>query len=208
MNTLLLASTTAVENVFIGCAVLGGAMFMVRLILMLMGGAEGDVDGDIGDVGDVGDIGDIDGDMDGVGDSDMDFQFLTVQGITSFFMMFGLVGLAMLHTLPEGPTQTTWSFGAATGAGMLSLVIMGKLTAMLFSLQSSGTLDLKNAIGQEGTIYLTIREGDTGKVRVELQGRLKVFEARSADGSELATDCRVRVTSVVSGNVFIVEPTE
>ena len=75
-------------------------------------------------------------------------------------------------------------------------------------LSSSSTLNLSNAIGEEGTIYLTIREGSTGKVRVEVQGRLKVFEARSADGSELKTDCRVRVTSVVSGNVFVVESIE
>jgi hypothetical protein len=201
MDALLLASTTAVENVFIGCAALGGALFLVRLILMLMGGAEGDVDGDVGDF-------DVDADAGGYGDSDVDFQFLTVQGITAFFMMFGLVGLAMLHTMSDGPTRTPWSFGAATGAGVFSLLLMGKLTATLFGLQSSGTLDLRNAIGQEGTVYLTIREGSTGKVRVEVQGRLKVFEARSADGSELKTDCRVRVTGIVSGNVFVVESVE
>ena len=73
---------TAVEKLFAGFAIVGGALFCVRLILFFVGGfGDGDMDAD-------GDFGDL-------GDSDVSFTVLTFQGVTAFFMMFGLTGLAL-----------------------------------------------------------------------------------------------------------------
>lgn len=194
--------------VFTICAAAGGGLFVVRLILQFTGifddgGFDGDVGGhiDIGhmDAGHV-DVGHAEGG--GLADSDISFRLITFQGLTAFFMMFGLTGRAILG-------ETTWGpFAAVAGAaavGAFTMWVIAKLFAMMRSLQSSGTLDIRNAIGESGSIYLTIPEAGTGKVRVTVQEHLRVFDALADDSSEIKTGEMVTVVRVTDGNVLVVK---
>jgi phage tail sheath gpL-like len=97
------------------------------------------------------------------------------------------------------------SFLGASVAGIIAMYLTAKIFQAFMNLQSSGTLNLNNAIGQEGLIYLTIPGGERGKVQVVIQDSQKIFDAVSADGSEIKTGAQVKVTKVVSGNVMVVE---
>ena len=212
-----------VETVFNVCAVLGGGLFVARLLLMLLGGdqgqgevgAAGDVgdvgDGDIGDVGDVGDagdVGDVDADGDGVADDAADggIKLLSFQSMMAFLMLFGLVGRAMLHTSGAG---STIAIVVALGAGIGAAYISAKLVSLLLQLQSSGTVNFENAVGEQGTVYLTIKTGQTGKVQVPVQGRFMEVDAVASDPeAEIKTGERIRVRRVVRGNVLVVTKVE
>ena len=90
-----------IEIIYWAAAIIGGTLFILRLIMMVIGGGLGDGDVDIPhDVDIPQDIhiaGDIHADVSGDhAAADMSFKLLSVQGLTSFFMMFGLVGLALL----------------------------------------------------------------------------------------------------------------
>ena len=65
--------------------------------------------------------------------------------------------------------------------------------------------DLKNAIGQEATVYLNIPAEGTGKVQVEVQERLMVLEAVSAEKTDLKTDDKVKVVGIVGGRTLSVK---
>ena len=187
------------EWFFLLCAVIGGTLFMIRLVLQFVGGdTDMDVDGDI----------DIDVDMDGDidadagGDSDVSFRLLSLQGITSFALMFGLVGLAMMR---QSGRNAIWALVAATVAGSATFWLMQWIFNKAKVLQSSGNIKMKNAVGKEGDVYLTIPSHGTGKARVSIQDHLKVWEATTNSNQEIKTGERVRVTGVVSGNVLVVE---
>ena len=208
MPILAQGETTGLELLFIACAALGGGLFVIRLVLFFLGGfGDTDADGDVGDVGDVdvGDVGDVDADVGGdIGDaveSAAAFKLLTLQGITAFLAMFGLVGLACYKAELGGAL----SVGGGVAAGAVSVAIITKLLAALLKLQSSGTINLKNAIGQDGSVYLNIPADGPGKVQVEIQERLMVLEAVSADKTELKTDDKVKVVGIVGGRTLKVK---
>ncbi|MHC5054466.1 MAG: hypothetical protein ACYTKD_07095 [Planctomycetota bacterium] len=115
--------------------------------------------------------------------------------------MFGLVGLACYKADLGGAL----SVGGGIAAGAVSVAIITKLLAALLRLQSSGTISLKNAIGQDGTVYLRIPADGTGKVQVEVQERLMVLEAVSAGKAELKTDDKVKVVGIVGGRTLRVK---
>lgn len=185
------------EWFFLLCALIGGVLFIFRLILQFVGG-DADVDGDI----------DIDVDMDGDidadtgGDSDVSFRLLSLQGVTSFGLMFGLVGLAMMRQSGQDAVR---ALAVATAAGLATVWLMKWIFNKAKVLQSSGNIKMKNAIGKEGDVYLTIPSHGTGKARVSVQNHLKVWDATTDNNQEIKTGERVRVTGVVSGNVLIVE---
>jgi membrane protein implicated in regulation of membrane protease activity len=135
------------------------------------------------------------------GDTDASFKLMSLQSITAFFMMFGLVGLA-LSRQSKWP-ETLSIFGALAG-GLFSVWVIGKLMVLLGKLQSEGTLDIRNAIGQEGTVYLTIPTGGSGVVQIAVQDCLRELTAISRDNTPVKTGERVIVEDVSGGNILVV----
>lgn len=204
---LFIEQMSGLEMVFAGCAVFGTALFIMRMILMFVGHTgDSDVDGhDIAhDIGHDMTAGDADAGHDfsghDVSETDVSFRLLSLQGITAFFMMFGLVGWGVLRSGDHHPLVPI-ECGAA--AGLLTVWVMKKIFQYAGMLQSSGTLNLQNAVGQDGTVYLTIKAGQPGKVQVTVQQRLSVLEAVAEDGQEIKTGRPVRVVKVTAGRLVV-----
>ena len=195
----------AMETFFLICALVGGVLFAFRLVMMFVGGGDTDFDGDVGDV----DI-DVDADMDAethIDDTgpDISFKLLSFQGLTAFFMMFGLVGLAMMRQSNQGDVQ---SLLFACMAGLGTVWIMKFVFPKAKMLQASGNIRMQNAIGAEGDVYLNIPADGIGKARVRVQNHLKIWDARTEDGQDIKTGERVRINRVVDGNILVVQKIE
>ncbi len=181
------------DSLFLFCAIVGGGVFVLRTVLMLFG---------VGDDHSFGSAGDVPGDVDAHSDMDAGARLLSIQGVAAFLMMFGLVGLALTR---ESGVASPIAMVVALGAALASMWVVAKVFAMMMRLQSSGTLDLASAIGQEGVVYLTIKPGSGGQVQVTVQGRLGVYDAQARSDREIATGCAVRVVGVRASQL-VVEP--
>lgn len=184
---------SGLELFFIICAVIGGGLFIVRFAIQLFGGGDTDADTDT-------DLQVGHADVDHV-DADVSFKLLTLQGLTAFFMMFGLVGFAMLR---ESHASGGVALASASAAGLGTVWLIGRIFSSVKKLQSSGTMDNAAAVGEQGTVYLTIRAQGTGKVQVTMHGRPREFEATAKDGAEIKTGERIKVLEV-NGSVLVVE---
>ncbi|HET60096.1 MAG TPA: hypothetical protein ENN32_06980 [Chloroflexi bacterium] len=203
---------TTLEYIYLACAIAGAIIFVVRIVLMFVGGFGGDTDMDL-DVGaDGADFGDIEMELDGadfdasiegfdlaeasadsdLGDTDLSFRFLSVQGISSFIMMFGIVGLA----IAKAPIHPVFSLFAGIGAGLFTVWIISLIFVAATGLQSDGTMRMTSAVGETGKVYLRIPAEDVGKVQVVVQGALRVLEAFSEDGAAIPTGTKVKVVDV------------
>ncbi|MFN2352867.1 MAG: hypothetical protein ABR497_13085 [Kiritimatiellia bacterium] len=181
-------SLSAMEAFYAGCALFGGILFLIRTVLMF-----------------VGEVGDMDVGEDGLSvpdDADASFKVLSLQSLTAFFMMFGLVALALSRQAGWGHWGSVLGGGAA---GAFAVWLIGRIFLGMHRLQADGTLRIENAVGQAGEIYLNIAPGKTGQVRVTVQGQLRVFDAVAAEGVGLQTGDRVVVDRVLGGNVLVVK---
>ncbi len=186
MNAFL-ESLTRVEQIYAGCAVFGAALFLLRTVLLVAGHGEAGADGDAGDVHE---------------DADASFKVLSLQGLTAFFMMFGLASLALSRQGGWGPV---WPVVGGLAAGLFTVWVIARIFTGMKKLQSDGTLRLEQAVGQEGEVYLPVAPGKSGQVRVTVQGQLRVLSA-ATDGAVLETGTRIRVVRVTGGNLLWVEP--
>lgn len=184
----------SIDRLFMIAAFVGGGLFAVQLILMFIGG--GDVDAD------------VDADFDVSGDAgvhdptNVSFKVLSLQGITAFIMMFGLVGWAMRADSKAAPLP---SLAAALAAGWVSTWVISKLFAFFNGLQSSGTFDMRKAIGTTAQVYLTVGPNKPGKVSIIVGNRSLTVDATTDGLQTLATGTSVMVTRVVSDTVVVVE---
>jgi membrane protein implicated in regulation of membrane protease activity len=193
----MLSNLSGIEIFYLICAILGGVFVFVRIIMMVVGMDHDAGQGDL-DVGGH-DIGHDAGSSHT--DSDSGFKALSIHSLSSFFMMFGLVGLALYRQSRAG---LFLSLAGAVAAGFGAVWVIGKLFSMVAKLQSSGTIDINRAVGAQGKVYLRIPENGTGRVLVTVSNSLREYDAQSNDGKEIVSDTPIRVVWV-DGNVLVVE---
>lgn len=192
-----MSELSTIELIYWASTIIGGTLFVLRTMMLVLGGGFGEGDFDA----------DFDADMDASFDeidhdaTDASFKLLSLQGLTAFFMMFGLVGLALFHS---GLHVAITIFGSVA-AGLITAWILSLIFKAMLSLQSDGTLDIQNAIGQVGEVYLTIPAKGTGQVRVVVQGALRVFDAMSVNNKKIVTGEKIKVVEAISGNLLKVE---
>ena len=186
---------SSLDRGFAVSTLLGALLFFLRVTLMLVGGD------------DAGDAGDLDApddfELDHADAADSSFRILSLQGLMAFFLIFGLTGLTLTQ---EVGAHAVVAFFVAFAAGVAAMFVIGLLYLVFQRMQSSGTINLQNAIGQEGEVYLNIPAGGTGQVRVAVQGRLRVEDAMAASGEALPTGTKIAVTDVRGHAVLVVTP--
>lgn len=178
------------EFTFWSLAIVGTVVFVFKLIMLFVG-----LDGDS----------DLDFDLEDGGDSTGAFNLLSLQSVACLAMGTGWMGLVALLNLGFGSLHS-WSLGLAFG--FVLVVASAKLMQLAMSLESSGTLNLQRAVGQNGTVYLRIPEDGVGQVQVIVQGRLVTTDARSS-GPSIATGTKIRVEGIdgsTAGSTLIVAP--
>lgn len=186
----MLESFTGIQKVYIYCIIVGGVFFLVRLSLTFLG---------MGDHHDIDHAGDVDGHDHPTPDAD--FKLLSIQGFTAFLLIFGTFGLAAARSSHLSTLQSC-TIGVLSGLAMVWLV--NKLFHLFSKMQHAGNIDLKNAIGQVGSVYLTITSLTPGKVTVLVQGRLMTLDA-TTNADSIPTGTQVRVVAILN-NMLLVEP--
>lgn len=136
------------------------------------------------------------------GDS-IPFQFLSLKSIVGFFVMFGWSGLGLLSA-----GVTSWLvILLSVICGLLMMLAMASLFYFMSKLTESGTLNMKNAVGRLGEVYLTIpanRKG-MGKVQLTVQGSIQTLDAITDDPEAIATSSLIEVLDVIDQQILLVK---
>ena len=188
------------QTIYWACAILGCTLVGIQVVLQIFGLFDTDVDVD-GAHADV-DAGHVDVDAghaadsgihDAQGHGNVMFGVLSFKALSAFAGIFGLVGLILI----DREVGTGGRVAASAGAGFVGMLGVGWMMRGFSRLQSSGNIDIRNAVGCRGTVYLPIPQGKTGqgKVTVIVQGRSMEFGAIT-DGEALATGAHVTVLRV------------
>jgi hypothetical protein len=169
-------------------AVVGTAFFVLKLLLSLL----------------FGDGGDLDGDVSAIGESDSAFSLFSTLSILAFFMGAGWMGLACRV---DWELNSLVSAAAATGFGSTLMLTASGMMAMARRLNRVVEYDLATAVGHTATVYMSIpAKGEgRGQIKVAVSGRLKTLDAIS-DGPKIPEFQSVKVLSVRDDGVFVVEP--
>lgn len=178
---------TLFEKIYWIVAIAGSVILLILIVMTLVGG-------------DVDDLGDVDADIDG--DTGIGFQFLSFKNLMGFLTIFGWSGLACL----DNGLSTGMTIFISVVCGLLMMLAMASLFYYLSKLQSSGTLNLKNAKDQIGEVYLTVgaNRSRIGKVSVNVQGTLRELQALTDEDKDLVQGNVVKVHDVTDTGILIV----
>lgn len=200
------------------CIAVPSTLILVLQLLLTMIGGHSDGGVDISDTSGLDLPGgtDMDFDLDGDGIPDhlpdvidggnpADFgslRLLTVQTIVTFLAVFSWVSIICVSS----GAKPLFSGMIGAGCGLAMMWVVAKMVQASRKLAENGILNLKNAIGETATVYLTIppQNSGNGKVTMQLQGRFGEFDAVSMGEQPIPNGTRVIVTDV-QGDVLVVE---
>ncbi len=170
-------------------AIVGSIFFVLRLLLMFVGGGDLGLDADV--------------DLDHPDSTDT-FKVLSIQSIAAFLMGAGWGGIAGLRAF-----EWTWInallFGIA--CGVATVWLLGMLLKAVYDLQASGNVRVERAVGAEGTVYVSIPQAGEGRGQVQLvvDGRQRIYTAVT-EGESIASQSRIRVVRVNEDRTLTVTP--
>ncbi len=175
---------SVLQTCFLASMIGGGLLFLAEIIISTVGGGiDGPAEGIVQDLG----------------TSDYAFRFFSLFSISAFLFTGGCIGM-WSHSIFNSSIVSLILFILA--GGVVSLLIQFIMRAML-KLQTSGNVQLSNAVGQTATVYLKIPVGGKGQVEITIQDRKKILSAMTEDSEEIPTGTKVTVTSVSSSCLVV-----
>jgi len=147
---------------------------------------------------------DMDADHDGsfTDDHGDGMHIFSVKSILAFLMFYGWTGLAAFqYGIISWLIVTIISFGI----GGLMMLFTAWLFFMMMKLQSSGTMDMKNAIGQIGEVYLTVpaKKKGSGQIQMIIQGTYRTLDAVTEELEDIKTGTFVEIIDVISDTLVV-----
>lgn len=183
------------EPIYAVMALLGTLLFIIKMIMMIVGGdANSDLDG-----------GDFEGDIDGPDhvDGSQSFTLVSVQSILAFFMGTGWIGLACREQWAVNPMPAVF---VSAGFGFLMMLMSSYMNMKIKSLNFTPVNRIdKKAIGLKGRAYTDIpsKGKGMGQVEITINEKQQIIQAFSHDGA-IKAFTNVRVIRVDdSGNLTV-----
>lgn len=179
------------EQIFWLIAIPSTVVFLVLLGMTIFGGDVSDSDVST----------DVDGSL-ADGDS-IPFQFLSLKNIVAFFAVFGWSGVGFINA-----GMAAWLvIILAAICGLLMMLAMAALFYFMSKLAENGTLNMKNAVGKLGEVYLVIpaNRGGMGKVQLNVQGSLRTLDALTDENSAIPTNSIIEVLDVIDEQILLVK---
>ena len=127
-------------------------------------------------------------------------RMLSLRGIVAFMAVSGWTGISLLD-LGAAPGLAV---AGAAAAGFLAMLLVAWFMKMMTKLQQDGAIDLQNAVGLTGEVYIPITPEQKGKITLLLQERLCELDA--AGDEPMKTGQRVKVIRVTDDHTAVVQP--
>lgn len=135
---------------------------------------------------------------------DSGLRLFTLRGLVAFFAVLGWTGLTLLRQNVSLPL----SVGIAVAAGLIALVLVAMVMRWFYKSQNSGNMELRNALGISGTVYITIppaRQGQ-GKINLVLQNQYSELSAVTDNETPILSGTEVTVVGISGINTLVVKP--
>lgn len=178
---------TSFEKILWYISIPSSILFLIQMLMTFIGLGGDDSDADSGGDGD-----------DGSGSA---FRIFTIRNIIIFFTVFGWSGI----TLYNSGWRESYVIIVSIFIGILVMSIVAALFYSITRLVQNGTMEITNAKGKTGEVYIPIpgNKAGIGKVNIMLQGAVREMDAMT-EGENLPRGTIVKVTEVIN-NILLVE---
>ncbi len=172
------------QNILIAISIFSTFLYILKLVIFIFVGGDTEIDSN----------------FDVMTETDISFNFLSVQTILAFFMGMGWSGLAAL-------VQFNLSGRASLAIAILVGFIFMYLTAYLMysirKLNQNVKEDITTLEGKLGKAYTSIAPHSEGQIQIDLNGRLSFMTAINDSDENIPSFTPIKVKKVENNQIYI-----
>ena len=195
-------NATGFELLLWGCALGGSLFFLLRVLMMMIGGVGAeDLDVSVDADADMHDV-----DSHSTHHTEAAFKLFSLNSILAFVMMFGWSGLTASVQFDLGFLT---SFLIALVVGSLTMALTAYMFLLMRRFVSEGAnFKTSDLVGHTGTVYVRIPAQGKGRVHITLNGILREIDAVAGGDEQIDSFTSVKVSKLLDDNTVFVERTE
>ena len=172
------------EQVLLGLGIFSTVLFILKLIVFVLIGGDFEVQAD----------------FDSMGETDIAFNFLSVQTVLAFFMGFSWMGLVAVK---QFNTPMWVSMFIAFFVGLVFLFGTAYLMFLVKKLDKKIVVKLEECVGQQGKAYTDIQPNSEGKIEIVINKKLVVVEAISLCDEKIDAFSQIKVEKVENNKLYV-----
>ena len=177
--------TAALITGYYYLAIFSTLIFTIKLILFTITGGDGT---------------EVSADFTSEIDTDISFNFLSVQSVLAFFMGFGWMGYAGLNQFKF----SNWTaFGVAMAVGLAFLFGTAFLMFGIRKLEKNVKKDNTTALNKTGKAYTAFAPKGQGQIEIEVNEQLSVVDAVNNTDEDIKSFDRIKVVNVDNDILYI-----
>lgn len=125
------------------------------------------------------------------------FKLFSIRSIVAFLLLFSWAGFLFLAD--EGSIHFSYIKAMLYSAlwGIVAMVLVSWLFWQLLRMQETGNASIQTSLNTHGEVYMDIKDGKLGQVRIMMSGRLCCVAARSANNENLPAGTKVLVKKII-----------
>ncbi len=184
-----MSEVLSLHNIFWNIAIFSTALFIIKMILFsfIDTGAE------------------VDADFTSITDTDISFNFLSLQTILAFLMGFGWIGFLLIDKYHY---SSKIAFAAAIVVGLALMFFSAYLMFCIRKLDKKIVYDYTTLIGKEGKAYINIPAKKEGQIEIDFNSKLSMLDAINSDDELIESFSAVKVIKVENNKIYITKNIE
>ena len=176
--------TITLENIFFVIGVFSTILFILKMSLYYFTG--GDVE--------------VESSFDAISETDISFNFISIQSILAFLMGFGWCGLSALNGLH---VNGYIAFTIAIASGILLLYVSSYLMFLTKKLAKTVQPDINELVNKQGKAYTHFPPKEKGQIEIDFNGKLSVLDAYNLSEAEIKAFTIIKVSKIENNNIYI-----
>lgn len=160
-------------------------LFVIKLLIFTLVGGDSEVFGDFNTET----------------DTDISFNFFSIQSVIAFFMGFGWMGFAGLKQLQLSQVE---NLVIAIVVGLIFMFVSSGLVFLAKKLEKNVNKDKQTALNKIGKAYTNFVPNGSGQVEIEINGQLSVVNATNNTSESINSFDSVKVVKV-NGDILYIE---
>ena len=133
-------------------------------------------------------------------DTDISFNFFSIQSILAFFMGFGWMGYAGAKQFGMSMAQ---HLTIAILVGIVFMLITSSLFFLVKKLEKNVKKDKATALNRTGKSYTTFAPKGNGQIEIEINGQLTVCDAINESDEEIKAFENIKVKKLEDDKLYI-----
>lgn len=171
-------------NVFLAISIFSTVLYILKLAIFILVGGDTEVETDFNTVS----------------ETDISFNYLSVQSILAFFMGFGWSGLSALIQFKTGGKIALL---IAIFVGLAFMFLSAYLMYSVKKLNKRIVVDYNELINKTGKAYTTFEPKKEGQIEIDLNNRLSTLNAINLSDEKINAFSIIKVVKVENNQIYI-----